>query len=401
MIGASQTCKPQTSRDTSGVTSSRGSGDGTGPCGLPGGLTAGQSGRGAVPASRSRAPGSAGARKTSGICGPNSSGSSASASLELSWVSRWLQRLASGGSMEYVLTLKGRVTPCGRVIPALRASGRSTSGSGCTGWPSPASGRVSNRTDTTLSGDGRERPNKLGWAASLVDWPNQTGETLVQDAMLGGWPTPVALPANGKPEDFLRRKRESIERGHSMGVCLSDLQMVAKLAGWPTLNVPNRGCETQERKDGRPDSGGIDLQSTAQLADSPTPTDVNGGRNGLRTEEGREGSLRGLEGMPKMLTGWATPATVNWRSPKSNQHGVNARPLQEQVGLTSSSSPAATGRSGGSVLNPAMSRWLMGFPQGGLTPGWDTCSAGWASWVLTQRLLAEYCERQGAIGSGD
>jgi hypothetical protein len=49
------------------------------------------------------------------------------------------------------------------------------------------------------------------------------------------WPTAVADPANGTPEAFLRRKRESVARGSSMGICLTDLQMVA--VGWPSPNA--------------------------------------------------------------------------------------------------------------------------------------------------------------------
>ena len=60
---------------------------------------------------------------------------------------------------------------------------------------------------------------------------------------IGSWPTVVAQPANGEPEDFLRRKRESVARGSNMGICLSDLNMVLK-ATWPT---PQEHDETGPR----------------------------------------------------------------------------------------------------------------------------------------------------------
>ena len=91
-----------------------------------------------------------------------------------------------------------------------------------------------------------------------------------------------------------------------------------------------------------------------------------------------------------MLSGWPTP---------------NSRPLNEQVvmlaGPTSESSPAATGSSAGFQLNPAFSAWLMGYPQDQATPGWDTCSPGWSSWVTAQKMLAEYCEKQEATAPID
>lgn len=39
-------------------------------------------------------------------------------------------------------------------------------------WPTPAADRVSQRTDTQLSGDGRETPNKLGWAVAKWATPS-------------------------------------------------------------------------------------------------------------------------------------------------------------------------------------------------------------------------------------
>jgi hypothetical protein len=72
---------------------------------------------------------------------------------------------------------------------------------------------------------------------------------------------------------------------------------------------------------------------------------------------------------------WPTPSARDWKSGKSNQHGKNARPLNEVILLPT---PTANRRSGlqshgvnvveGS-LNPDWVEWLMGYP-----PGWTDIS---------------------------
>src|SRR5574341_1095686 len=55
------------------------------------------------------------------------------------------------GSTLFALTWKQRVTPSGRSIPALRASGHRTSGSGFTLWPRGPPGRGSNNGAANLA----------------------------------------------------------------------------------------------------------------------------------------------------------------------------------------------------------------------------------------------------------
>ena len=105
--------------------------------------------------------------------------------------------------------------------------------------------------------------------------------------------------------------------------------------------------------------------------------------------------------MLRLLPGWTTPQHRDHKGidQKACKGEINNSLPNQVAGLTASPSPAGTESRAGSVLNPAMSRWLMGFPQNGATPGWDTCSPGWQNWALIQMLLGEYYETQRGTAS--
>jgi hypothetical protein len=171
-------------------------------------------------------------------------------------------------------------------------------------------------------------PNQTGGAlpadAALAGWATPTahekarseefqrGRELNAREALAGWATPAAQPANSTPENFLRRKREAIERGATMGVCLSDLQMqaVAWLAGWATPAARDHKSEEA-------------------------------------TEEFNE---------------------ERWAHPRGKP--LSAQALTAASGETPGSSTAATGSTAGFRLNPLFSLWLMGFPA-----AWGSCGA--------------------------
>ena len=265
------------------------------------GPTTGRSGREAAPA-----PALAQRAKGKGLqmlvtSGRNGFGSSASAALQQSLESRLMPRLDMAGSTLWEWTWRTKATPLRRRYCQRQALERRT---------------------------------------------NVTGFSSV--------PTPVAEPANGTPEAFLQRKRDSMARGsQSMGVCLSDIAMVAQLAAVPSPCTPNSGRSISTEK-----------------------MDATG-----RTEDGRKHTAS-LEHAVK----FASVATArDWKDTSgmsesgvdpdgSTRSRLDQLPRQAQL---AASGPTATGgtvetKSTGQ-LDPAYSRWLMGVP-----PEWD----GYASTAM-------------------
>jgi hypothetical protein len=165
------------------------------------------------------------------------------------------------------------------------------------------------------------------------------------------------------------------------------LEHVAKFAAWPTPNAgpQNDGDTTWEarrellkaqHKNGN--GFGMTLGMASQLAAWPTTTVLDAASSsaaGYSTESGRHSGTTLTDAA--RLAQWATPAARDYKGPNAEAHvttnGTGRKHLDQlanqvvHLGPIFSGSPAEMAKPG--QLNPAFSRWLMGYP-----PAWDACA---------------------------
>src|SRR2546425_11247248 len=142
-------------------------------------------GQGVARASHSVQAGKGAALTISVISGLRGSGSSRSVALTLSLASRLRQQTDLLGSTLFRLTWKRRITPSGRQIYALRASGHRTSGNACTSWPTPDASRA-NDGESVESFEARNHKRTEPFGMPLG----------VAVKLAASWPTPLASDAD-------------------------------------------------------------------------------------------------------------------------------------------------------------------------------------------------------------
>jgi len=232
----------------------------------------------------------------------------------------------------------------------LQASARRTSGSECGSWHSPTTeNRIGCRDTAMRNSRNMERLDGQVYLSAQV---GDAGHLLraTDSGIAASWPTPTLHDAERGGQE----KRAMGETRH--GFNLQDFA----LTSWATWPTP---CQ-QDGPKGGPSQGTDRLPAAAHLASWPTPMAGTPAQNGYNEAGNTDSSRKTVA-----LASWPTPTSRDHKDAASTLENtpVNALLGRQALGTILSGSPAPTEKRG--QLNPAFSRWLMGFPA-----EWDDCA---------------------------